>query len=65
MNDKVWESRELSMWVNNDEFLRNLARGCSSSYGFFELLEMIGISEIGGVTLTWENLRESHEDANE
>ena len=53
------------MWVNNDESLHELARQCSTSYGFFETLEMIGISEIGGVKLTYENVKESWEDAND
>jgi len=65
MASKCWESNEISMWVNNDEGLHELARQCSTSYGFFETLEMIGISEIEGITLTAENLRESWEDAND
>ena len=60
-----WESQEISRWVNNDEYLHGLARQCSTSYGFFETLEMIGISEIGGVKLTYENVKESWEDAND
>tara|TARA_R100000951_G_scaffold92764_1_gene81227 strand:- start:239 stop:436 length:198 start_codon:yes stop_codon:yes gene_type:complete len=65
MSTKEWESIEISLWVNNDEFLRNFARGCLTSNHFFEMLEDNGISEIGGITLTRENLRESYEDANE
>ena len=65
VTDKVWESQEISMWVNNDESLHELARQCSTSYGFFETLEMIGISEIGGVKLTYHNVKESWEDAND
>ena len=65
MSDNQWESQEISMWVNNDESLHGLARQCSTSYGFFETLEMIGISEIGGVKLTYQNVREGWEDAND
>jgi len=64
MSDKEWESNEISMWVNNDESLYRLARGSWSPNHFFQVLEDNGVSEIGGITLTRENLRESYEDAN-
>ena len=65
MSDNQWESREISMWVNNDESLHELARRSESSNDFFDVLEMIGVSEIGGIKPTVENLRESWEDAND
>ena len=65
MASKCWESNEISMWVNNDEGLHELARQSESSNDFFDVLEMIGISEIGGVKLTYQNVRESWEDAND
>ena len=63
VSDKQWESNEISMWVNNDESLHELARYCSDSNSFFEALENIGISEIGGIKLTPQNVRESWCDA--
>ena len=65
VSDKVWESREISMWVNNVESLYELARGSWSPNHFLQVLEDYGISEIEGITLTAENLRESWEDAND
>ena len=52
MTDNQWESREISMWVNNDEYLHGLARGSWSANHFLQVLENNGISEIGGITLT-------------
>ena len=65
VSDNQWESNEISMWVNNDESLHELARQSESSNDFFDVLEMIGVSEIGGIKPTVENLRESWEDAND
>ena len=65
MSDNQWESQEIATWVVNDESLYRLARESSSAYGFFEALENYGFSEIGGITLTPENVRESFEDAND
>ena len=65
MADKVWESREISMWVNNDEYLHGLARGSVDTIHFLQQLEMMGVSEIGGIALTPWNVRESLEDAND
>ena len=64
MNDKAWESRELSMWVNNDESLYRLARGSWNVEQLLKRLECYGIIEISGIKLTSENLKESWEDAN-
>ena len=64
MSDKVWESREISMWVNNDESLHGLARQSESSNDFFDVLEMIGVFQLGGIKITPQNVRESWEDAN-
>tara|TARA_R100000234_G_scaffold165_1_gene122 strand:- start:1608 stop:1805 length:198 start_codon:yes stop_codon:yes gene_type:complete len=65
MSDNQWESNEISMWVNNDESLHELARRSESANDFFDVLEMYGISELGGITLTPQNVRESFEDAND
>jgi hypothetical protein len=65
MTDNQWESQEISMWVNNDESLYRLARGSVDSIHFLQQLEMMGISEIGGIALTPWNVRESLEDAND
>ena len=65
MTDNQWESQEISMWVNNDESLYRLARGSVDSIHFLQQLEMMGISEIGGIALTPWNVRESFEDAND
>ena len=65
MTDNQWESNEISMWVNNDESLYRLARGSVDSIHFLQQLEMMGISEIGGIALTPWNVRESLEDAND
>ena len=65
MTDNQWESQEISMWVNNDESLHQLARRSESANDFFDVLEMMGVSELGGITLTPCNVRESFEDAND
>jgi len=65
VSDKVWESREISLWVNNDESLYELARQSESSNDFFDVLEMIGVSHLGGIKITPWNVRESWEDAND
>jgi len=65
MTDNQWESQEISMWINNDESLHQLARQSESSNDFFDMLEMNGVSELGGITLTPQNVRESFEDAND
>ena len=65
MTDNQWESQEISMWINNDESLYKLARQSESSNDFFDMLEMNGVSELGGITLTPQNVRESFEDAND
>ena len=65
MSDNQWESREISMWVNNDEYLHGLARRSESANDFFDVLEMYGVSELGGIKLTPWNVRESFEDAND
>jgi len=65
MSDKSWESREISMWVNNDESLHQLAQQSESSNDFFDVLEMIGVFQLGGIKLTPQNVRESWEDAND
>ena len=64
MASKCWESNEISMWVNNDESLYELARQSGSSNDFFDVLEMIGVFQIGGIKITPQNVRESWEDAN-
>ena len=63
MTDNQWESNEISMWVNNDEYLHGLARQSESSNDFFDVLEMIGVYQIGGINITPQNVRESWEDA--
>ena len=63
VSDKQWESNEISMWVNNDESLHELARQSESSNDFFDVLEMIGVYQIGGIKITPQNVRESWEDA--
>ncbi len=65
MTDNQWESQEISRWVNNDESFHTLARQTHSPEDMLEVLEMIGVSEIGGIKPTAENLRESWEDAND
>ena len=65
MSDNQWESNEISMWVNNDESLHELARRSESANDFFDVLEMYGVSELGGIKLTPWNVRESFEDAND
>ena len=65
MTDNQWESNEISMWVNNDESLHGLARQSESSNDFFDVLEMIGVYQIGGIKITPQNVRESWEDAND
>ena len=65
MSDNQWESNEISMWVNNDESLHKLARRSESANDFFDVLEMYGVSELGGIKLTPWNVRESFEDAND
>lgn len=63
MTDNQWESNEISMWVNNDEYLYGLARQSESSNDFFDVLEMVGVFQLGGIKLTPQNVRESWEDA--
>jgi hypothetical protein len=63
MTDNQWESNEISMWVNNDEYLHGLARQSESSNDFFDVLEMVGVFQLGGIKLTPQNVRESWEDA--
>lgn len=63
MSDKVWESNEISLWVNNDESLYRLARTSWNAWHFFKQLEMFGVYELGGVVLTPENVKESWEVA--
>ena len=65
MASKCWESNEISMWVNNDESLYELARQSESSNDFFDVLEMNGLFQIGGIKVTPQNLKESWEDAND
>jgi len=65
VSDKVWESNEISMWVNNDESLHQLARSSWDAWHFFKTLEMIGVYELGGIKLTPQNVKESWEDAND
>ena len=65
MSDNQWESNEISMWVNNDEYLHGLARGSWSPKHFLQVLKSIGVSEIGGIYLTPGNIEESWEDAND
>ena len=65
MTDNQWESNEISMWINNDESLHELARRSESANDFFDVLEMYGVSELGGIKLTPWNVRESFEDAND
>jgi hypothetical protein len=65
MASKCWESNEISMWVNNDESLHRLAQQSESSNDFFDVLEMIGVYQIGGIKITPQNVRESWEDAND
>ena len=65
MSDNQWESQEISMWVNNDEYLHGLARRSESANDLFDVLEMMGIFQLGGIKLTSQNLRESWEDAND
>ena len=65
MSDNQWESNEISMWVNNDESLYQLARRSESSNDFFDVLEMMGVFQLGGIKLTPCNVRESFEDAND
>jgi hypothetical protein len=65
MASNCWESNEISMWVNNDESLHRLAQQSESSNDFFDVLEMIGVYQIGGINITPQNVRESWEDAND
>ena len=65
MSDNQWESNEISMWVNNDESLHQLAQQSESSNDFFDVLEMIGVFQLGGIKLTPQNVKESWEDAND
>jgi len=65
VSDNQWESNEISMWVNNDESLHRLAQQSESSNDFFDVLEMIGVYQIGGIKITPQNVRESWEDAND
>ena len=65
MTDNQWESNEISMWINNDESLHQLARRSESANDFFDVLEMNGVSELGGIKLTPWNVKESFEDAND
>jgi len=65
MTDNQWESQEISMWINNDESLYKLARRSESSNDFFDVLEMMGVFQLGGIKLTPQNVRESFEDAND
>ena len=65
VSDKQWESQEISRWVNNDEYLHGLARGSWSPKHFLYVLKSIGVSEIGGIYLTPQNVKESWEDAND
>ena len=65
MTDNQWESQEISMWVNNDEYLHGLARRSESANDLFDVLEMMGVFQLGGIKLTSQNLRESWEDAND
>ncbi len=65
VSDNQWESREISMWVNDDESLHRLAQQSESSNDFFDVLEMIGVYQIGGIKITPQNVRESWEDAND
>ena len=64
MTDKQWESQEISMWINNDEGFYRLAKASRNHIRFFQALENMGVSEIGGIKLTPENVRESWKDAN-
>lgn len=61
--DKVWESNEISLWVNNDEGLYGLARKSRSPKQFLQVLTDFQVSEIGGIKLTLENIEESWNDA--
>ena len=65
VSDKQWESNEISMWVNNNESLHRLAQQSESSNDFFDVLEMIGVYQIGGIKITPQNVKESWEDAND
>ena len=65
MSDNQWESNEISMWVNNNESLHGLAQQSESSNDFFDVLEMIGVFQLGGIKLTPQNVKESWEDAND
>ena len=65
MTSNQWESNEISMWINNDESLHELARRSESANDFFDVLEMMGVSELGGIKLTPWNVKESFEDAND
>ena len=65
MTDNQWESNEISMWINNDESLHQLVRRSESANDFFDVLEMNGVLELGGIKLTPQNIRESFEDAND
>ena len=65
MTDKQWESQEIATWVVNDESLYQLARRSESSNDFFDVLEMIGVFQLGGIKITPQNVRESWEDAND
>ena len=65
MSDNQWESQEIATWVVNDESLYQLARRSESSNDFFDILEMIGVFQLGGIKITPQNVRESWEDAND
>jgi hypothetical protein len=65
MSDNQWESQEIATWVVNDESLYQLARRSESSNDFFDVLEMIGVFQLGGIKITPQNVRESWEDAND
>jgi len=65
MTDNQWESNEISMWINNDESLHQLVRRSESANDFYDVHEMNGVLELGGIKLTPQNIRESFEDAND
>ena len=65
MSDNQWESQEIATWVVNDESLYQLATRSESSNDFFDILEMIGVFQLGGIKITPQNVRESWEDAND
>lgn len=65
MSDKAWESKEISLWVNNDEFLWRMARSSRNPWDFYQRLLDSGLTEIAKIPLTYQNLLEAWDDANE